>query len=166
MSQQQQQRQKERAQERARDDSRRESSSQERMTDQTAVQEAGSARQRQSEMAVEEAQITEGKDGARNLQVQWITISLPNVTSCRFSITTAAGHAIEAVTEQKNYSRSYQGTSSLQTGTIPAAPHGTKGKLTARDVETGETFEQPWTWRAGGGGLLSALWALLKHLFT
>lgn len=166
MSQQQQQHQRERSQERARDDSRRESSSQQRTTDQTAVQAAQTEQQRQCGMAVEEAQITQGKDGARNLQVQWITVSLPDVTSCRFSITTAAGHAIEAVTEQKNYSRSYQGTSSLQTAIIPAAPHGTKGKLTVRDVETGETFEQPWTWRVGGQGVLSALWGLLKRLFT
>ena len=164
MSQQEQQRQRERSQERARDDSRRESSSQQRTTDETAVQAA--EKQRQCEMAVEEAQITAGKDGARNLQVQWITVPLPNATSCRFAITTAAGHAIEAMTEQKNYSRSYQGNTSLQTAIIPAAPHGTRGKLTVRDVETGETFEQPWTWHAGVGGLLALLWALVKKLFT
>ncbi|HEY6515729.1 MAG TPA: hypothetical protein VIY50_06265 [Steroidobacteraceae bacterium] len=164
MSQQQQQGQRERSQERARDDSRRESSSQQRTTEQTAVQ--GADEERKCELAVEEARITAGKDGARNLQAQWITVPLPNVTSCRFAITTAAGHAIEAVTEQKNYSRSYQGTSSLQTAILPAAPHGTKGKLTVRDVETGETLEQPWIWNAGVGGLFSVLWALLKKLFT
>lgn len=161
---QQQQRQRQRGQERARDDSRRESASQQRTAEEIAVQ--GTQRERQCEMTVEEAQITAGKNGARNLQVQWITVPLPNATSCRFAITTAAGHGIEAVTEQKNYSRAYQGTSSLQTAIIPAAPNGTKGKLTVRDVETGETFEQPWVWHAGAGGLLSALWALVKKLFT
>jgi len=49
---------------------------------------------------------------------------------------------------------------------VPVAPHGTPGKLTVRDLATGETFEQPWTWHAGAGGLLSSLWQLLKHLFT
>lgn len=164
MSQQQQQRQKERSRERTRDDSRREASSQQQTTEEIAVQ--GADKERKCELAVEEAQITAGKDGARNLQVQWITVPLPNVTSCRFAITTAAGHAIEAVTEQKNYSRSYQGTSSLQTAIIPAAPQGTRGKLTVRDVETGETFEQPWIWHTGVGGLFALLWALVKKLFT
>ena len=164
MSQQQQQGQRERSQQRTRDDSRRESSSQQRTTEPAAVQ--GAEKERKCEMAAEEAQITEGKDGARSLQVQWITVSLPNATSCRFAITAAAGHAIEAVTEQKNYSRSYQGTTSLQTAIIPVAPHGTKGRLTVRDIESGETFEQPWTWHAGAGGLLAVLWALLKKLFT
>lgn len=164
MSQQQQQRQRERSQERQRDDSRRESASQQRTTEEIAVQ--GTDKERKCELSVEEARITAGKDGARNLQVQWITVPLPNVTSCRFAITTAAGHAIEAVTEQKNYSRSYQGATSLQTAIIPAAPHGTKGKLTVRDIETGETFEQPWIWHAGVGGLFSMLWQLVKKLFT
>jgi hypothetical protein len=166
VSQQEQQRQRQQEKQRQKEDSRQGSASQQRTTDQTAVQALERAGQRQCEMTVEEARITAGKDGARNLQVQWITVPLPNVTSCRFAITTAAGHAIEAVTEQKNYSRSYQGTSSLQTAIIPAAPHGTKGKLTVRDVETGETFEQPWIWNAGVGGLFSMLWALLKKLFT
>jgi hypothetical protein len=166
MSQQQQQRQKERGQERTREESRHESSSQRQTADQSALQEAGGAQQRRSDMALEEAQITEGKDGARNLQAQWINVALPSADSCRFAITTAAGHAIEAVMEQKNYRRSYQGTSSLQTDIVPVAPDGTKGKLTVHDMATGETLERPWTWHAGAGGLLSSLWQLLKQLFT
>lgn len=117
-------------------------------------------------MALEDAQVTAGKDGAHNLQVKWITIDLPTARSCRFAITTAAGNAIEAVVEQKTYRQSYQGTGALQTGIVPVAPLGTKGSLTVRDLATGETFEQPWTWHAGAGGLFSSLWEVLKHLFT
>lgn len=75
------------------------------------------------------------------------------------------GHTREAVAEQKNYRRSYQGATSLQTDIIPAAAHGTQGKLTVHDTATGETLEQPWTWYVRGGGS-SGLWGLLKRLFT
>ena len=34
-----------------------------------------------------------------------------------------------------------------------------------RDVTTGEALEQPWIWRARGGGM-AGLWELLKRLFT
>jgi len=53
-------------------------------------------------MAREEAKVTEGRDGARNLKVQWIDMHLPDAKSCRFSITTSAANAIEAVMEQSN----------------------------------------------------------------
>ena len=67
--------------------------------------------------------------------------------------------------EQKSYRKIYQGTSSVQTDITPVAPIGTKGKLTVRDLTTGETVEQPWTWRAVAGGW-SGLWELIKRLFT
>jgi hypothetical protein len=164
MSQQEQQRQQ--GKQRQKEDSRQGSASQQRTADQIAPQVLDNAKQKKSAMKIEEAKVTEGKDGARNLQVQWINVRLPNADSCRFAITTREGNAIEALMEQKSYRRSYQGTSSLQTDIVSVAPNGTTGKLTVRDLATGETFEQPWTWHAGVGGLLSALWALLKHLFT
>ncbi len=154
-----------RSRERAKEQSRSAPPAQARAADQTALQEAGSAQQRQSDMALEEARVTEGKDGARNIRVQWIRVPLPHADPCRFAVTTAAGNALEVSMEQKSYRRSYQGTSSLQTDITPVAPNGTKGMLTVRDLTTGETLEQPWMWRAGGGGL-SGLWALLKRLFT
>jgi hypothetical protein len=116
-------------------------------------------------MGLEEAQVTAGKDGASNIRVEKISVPLPNAVPCRFAITTAAGNALEVSMEQKSYRKSYQGTSSVQTDITPVAPIGTKGKLTVRDLTTGETVEQPWTWRAGAGGG-SGLWELIKRLFT
>jgi hypothetical protein len=116
-------------------------------------------------MALEEATVTAGKDGARNIRVEWIRVPLPHADPCRFAVTTAAGNALEVSMEQNSYRRSYQGTSSLQTDITPVAPRGTKGMLTVRDLTTGETLEQPWTWRADAGGW-SGLWDLLKRWFT
>ncbi len=164
MSDQQQQRQQQK--QRQREDSRQGSASQQRTADQTTTQVLGSAEGKKSDMALEKPRVTAGKEGAQNLRVQWIDVHLPDAESCKFAITTASGNAIEAVLEQKSYRQAYQGTSSLQTGIVPVAPHGTPGKLTVHDLATGETFEQPWTWHSGAGGLLSGLWQLLKRLFT
>lgn len=151
-------------QERAREQSGSASAPQQRTADQTVLKEAG-AQQRQSDMALEDANITAGKDGACNIRVQWIRVSLPHADPCRFAITTTPGNALEVSLEQKSYHRSYQGTSSVQTDITPVAPNGTKGKLTVHDLTTGETLEQPWTWRAGAGGW-PGLWELLQRLFT
>lgn len=163
----QEQQRRARPQERANEQSRSGSGStpQQRTADQPALQEAGSAQGRQSDMALEEAVVTAGKDGARNIRVQWIQVPLSNAIPCRFAITTVAGNALEVSMEQKSYHKSYQGTSFLQTDITPVAPVGTEGKLTVHDLTTGETLEQPWKWRAGAAGW-SGLWALLKRLFT
>ncbi len=149
-------------QERAKEQSRSASASQPRTADQTALEDAASKQQRQSDMALEEAIVTAGKDGACNIRVQWIRVQLPHAQPCKFAVTTAAGNTLEVSLEQKSYHRSYQGTSSLTTDITPVAPHGTTGKLIVHDVTTGETLEQPWIWRSGAGGL----WELLKRLFT
>lgn len=129
------------------------------------MEEAGGARRRKSDMGLEEARSTAGKDGASSIQVRWIEVPLPHALPCRFAVTTATGNALEVSMEQLSYRKSYTGISSLQTDITPVAPNGTEGKLTVRDVTTGETLEQPWRWRARGGGL-SGLWELLKSLFT
>ena len=161
----QEQQRRARPQERATEQSRSPSTSQPRTADQPALQDAGSAQRRQSDMALEEAVVTAGKDGARNIRVQWIQVPLSNAIPCRFAITTAAGNALEVSMEQKSYRKSYQGTSFLQTDITPVAPVGTEGKLTVHDLTSGETLEQPWKWRAGAAGW-SGLWELLKRLFT
>lgn len=160
-----QEQQRARPQQRTKEQPRSASAPQQRAGDQTTVEEAASEEKRQSDMALEEATVTAGKDGACNIRVQWIRVSLPHAQPCRFAITTAAGNALEVSMEQKSYRRSYQGTSSVQTDITPVAPHGTRGMLTVRDLTTGETVEQPWIWRAGVGGW-SGLWELLKRLFT
>ena len=158
----QEQQRRARPQERAKEQPRSESTAQPRTAEQTAVQDTGSAQQRQTDLALEEAVVTEGKNGARNIRVEWIRVSLPHAQPAKFTITTAAGNALEVSMEQKSYRRSYQGTSSLTTDITPVAPHGTRGKLIVHDLTTGETLEQPWMWRTGAGGL----WELIKRLFT
>jgi hypothetical protein len=166
MSQQEQQRQRQQEKQRQREDSQQGSASQQRTADQTTTQVLDGAKQKKSDMKREEAKVTEGREGARNLRVQWIDVQLPNAQSCRFAITTTADNSIEAVIEQKTYRRAYQGTSSLQTDIVPVAPIGTKGKVTVRDLTTGETLEQPWTWHIVGSDAALWLWQLLKRLFS
>lgn len=149
-------------QERAKEQPRSATTSQPQTADQPALQDCGSAQQRQTDMAIEEATVTPGKDGACNIRVEWIRVSLPHAQPCKFRVSTAAGNALEVAMEQKSYRKTYQGTSSLQTDISPVAPHGTRGKLTVHDLTTGETLEQPWIWKTAAGGL----WELLKRLFT
>jgi hypothetical protein len=164
--QQQQERQQQRqAQERAREDSRQEAPSRQRTGEESAAQVPGRAEKHKSDMALEGARATAGKDGAHSLRVQTVSVQLPDADSCRFVVMTAAGNAVEAVMEQRTYRQCYQGISSLQTGIVPVAPIGTKGKLTVRDLTTGEMFEQPWIWRKGVRRE-SGFWALLKRWFT
>jgi hypothetical protein len=132
------------------------------MAEETLLEEAGSTKKGKSAMRLEGAQVTAGKDGARNISIQWIDVHLPHAKPCRFVVSTTAGNALEVLVEQKSYRKSYQGTSSVQTEITPVAPHGTRGLLTAKDMTSGETVEQPWVWRNGAGGL----WELLKRLFT
>ena len=68
--------------------------------------------------------------------------------------------------EQRSYRKTYTGTGSLKTGLTPIAPIGTKGRVTVRDTTTGETTEQPWTWRPLGRGIgFGGLWNFVKRLF-
>ena len=154
-----------RPQERAKEQPRSASTSQPRTADQPALQDTSSEKQRQTDMALDEATVMAGRDGALNIKVQWIRVSLPHADPCKFAVTTAVGNALEVSMEQRSYHRSYQGTSSVMTDITPVAPLGTKGKLTVHDLTTGETLEQPWTWRSRAGGLFG-LWELLKRLFT
>lgn len=117
-------------------------------------------------MGLEEARVTAGKDGARNISIQKIPVPLPNAVPCRFTVTTAAGNTLEVSLEQKSYRKSYQGTSSVQTDITPVAPIGTQGRLVARDLTTGETAEQPWIWHRLGAGGWPGLWVMIKRLFT
>src|SRR5690348_2815966 len=119
-----------RPQERSREASRGESASQPPTADQASFQEAAAAQRRQSDMGLEEAQVSAGKDGACNVRIQWIQVPLPNAIPCRFAVTTAAGNVLEVFMEQESYRKSYQGTSSVQTDITPVAAVGTKGRLT------------------------------------
>jgi len=66
--------------------------------------------------------------------------------SGRWEVTTTPEHPLEVRIEQLTYDRTYTGTGSVATEVTPVAPIGTKGKITAVDMVTGERRERPWTW--------------------
>jgi len=115
----------------------------------------------------EPEKVTLGSAAARTLAIERIAAPVPwpqggTAQSARFRVTTTAGAAIEARLEQLAYNRTESGQGSLTTQIVPAAPIGTRGKLTVRDPATGETLEQPWTWVNLGGGW--SLWGFIKGL--
>jgi hypothetical protein len=105
-----------------------------------------------------------GQAGEQNLRLEWIDVLVGQARSARIKVQTAAGNGLEVTIEQAVYSRTYQGTGSVETSVVPVAPIGTKGKVTARDTTTGEVLHKPYKWLdIGGGGGLS-LWGLIKRL--
>ena len=113
------------------------------------------------------AKATLGRAAARTIGIEWIPAPIPwpqggTAQSVRFRVTTTAGAVIEARLEQLAYNRTESGQGGLTTQIVPAAPIGTRGKLTVRDPATGETVEQPWTWINLGGGW--SLWGFIKRL--
>jgi hypothetical protein len=118
-----------------------------------------------SAFKAEAAIVTLGRAKEKNIQVKWIDVPLGNSISCRFEIRTAGGNALEATIEQRAYRQTYSGSGAINTQPVPVAPVGTKGKLIVRDTTTGESFEQPWTWYAMGGGSRLSLWEAIKRLF-
>ena len=83
---------------------------------------------------------------------------------CGFDVATRPGHGLAVVVEQLAYRKTYTGTGSLKTAVVPVVPIGTKGRIIARDTTTGETVEQPWTWKPRHGGS-GGLWQLIKRMF-
>ena len=127
-----------------------------------------------SGMKLEEVKARAGASGERNIVIQW-TPTTPidgspwykTAYTAGFDVKTAFGNGLEVTLEQLQYRRVHNGTAALRTSLIPAAPLGTKGRVIARDVATGEVMEQPWTWHSLGGdgsGLLSGLWNAIKRL--
>lgn len=114
------------------------------LASQTARQSVENAR----ELTFETRQISAGRAGECNLQIEWIDVPVGSGRSVQFVIATATGHELEAVLEQPSpsYRKSYQGTSSLKTAPVPLGTIGTRGKVTVSDVTTGEISETRWTW--------------------
>jgi len=90
-------------------------------------------------------------------------VELDGHLPCGFDVTTRPEHGLEVTIEQLAYRKVYTGTGALKTGLTPIVPIGTKGRIIARDTTTGETVEQPWTWRPRGGSG-GGLWQLIKRL--
>jgi hypothetical protein len=114
-----------------------------------------------------EAKIALGRAGEHHLAIQWIDVPLENCQSARFNVTTSPGNALEVQMLQNAYKKTYSGTGSVSTQVLPAAPKGTRGKMTVRDTTSGETLEQDWVWyELGGWGKTPGpgLWETIKRL--
>jgi hypothetical protein len=129
----------------------------------TIVQETTGDAKHKPAMDLERLKTTPDRAGERNIVVEKIPVPVGNNIPCRFNVKTLSGNELEVTLEQTVYRKSFRGQGTVSTTVIPVAPIGTKGKLTARDLTTGEVVEQPWTWH-----LLSrvtGLWAMILRLF-
>ena len=110
-----------------------------------------------------EAAIITVAAGEPSVAIEKFWVDVEGNLPAGFNVTTRETHGLEVVLEQRSYRKVYTGTGSLRTDLTPVAPIGTKGRIIARDLTTGETVEQPWTWqsiRGGSGGL----WGLIRKL--
>lgn len=111
-----------------------------------------------------QATATAGADGSRNITVQKFWMPVGNDMPAGYDVGTLTAHGLEVTLEQLAYRKTYTGTGSVKTGLTPVAPIGTTGRMIARDLVTGETLEQPWTWHTiGGSPGGSGFWAALKR---
>ena len=113
----------------------------------TAAAHARETTARESSLSLESPIVTAGVNGERNIMIEWIDVPMSNALSCRFIVKTIAGNALDVVMEQQTYRRTHEGTAIVTTSVVPVAPHGTLGRVIARDVATGEAVIQPWRWR-------------------
>ena len=126
----------------------------------TIVQETSGNAKHKPAMNLAAQKVTAGRSGERNIVVEKIPVPVGSNIPCRFNVTTRAGNELEIQLEQTVYRKTFTGQGKVMTSVIPVAPIGTKGKLTARDLATGEVVEQPWTWHLLSGGL----WAMILRL--
>jgi hypothetical protein len=128
----------------------------------TIVQEPTGNAKRKPAMDLAPQKVTAGRAGQRNIVVEKIPVPVGYNIPCRFDVTTLAGNELEVQLEQTVYRKSFTGQGKVMTTVIPVAPIGTKGKLIARDLTTGEVVEQPWTWHLLSE--ISGLWAMIRRL--
>lgn len=118
-------------------------------------------------LEIAEETATVGQAGERNLQIEWVDVWIGNSKPCYFNVSTVAGHALEFEIQQLSYQKKYTGEHTIKTDVIPVAPIGTRGKLIARDLTTGEMLEQGIVWRdMGGQSFFSWVIATTKKLFV
>ena len=113
-------------------------------------------------LEMEPAIATAGRSGELNITIEKFWVEVDGNLPAGFNVSTREGHGLDVRLEQLLYRRAYTGTGALQTGLTPVAPIGTKGKIVVTDTTTGETLEQPWTWRSRGS---FSLWQRIKRLF-
>lgn len=129
----------------------------------TVVQDTNANTKQKPGMELGAQKATAGRNGERNILIEKIHVPVGNAIPCRFNIKTLPGNELEVTLEQAVYRKTFTGQGTVSTTVIPVAPIGTPGKVTVRDITTGEIAEQPWQWHLIGGASLS-LWALLKKL--
>ena len=114
-------------------------------------------------LRMDDAIVTPGRTGESNIVIEKFWVEVDGHLPAGFNITTRPEHQLDVTIEQRSYRKSFSGTGTLKTGLTPIAPIGTKGRVIARDITTGETVEQPWTWTPRGGGI-AGLWQFIKRL--
>jgi hypothetical protein len=112
-------------------------------------------------LEMEKAVTTAGRGGELNITIEKFWVEVDGNLPAGFNVTTREGHGLDVLLEQLVYKRTYTGTGALKTGLTPVAPIGTKGRILVTDTTTGETLEQPWTWRPRGS---FSLWQTIKRL--
>lgn len=112
-------------------------------------------------LEMEKAITTVGQGGELNITIEKFWVEVDGHLPAGFNVTTREGHGLDVLLEQLVYKRTYTGTSAVKTGLTPIAPIGTKGRILVTDTTTGETLEQPWTWRSRGS---FSLWQMIKRL--
>jgi len=127
------------------------------------ITEAAKAAKKRPGLQMEDAIVTPGAAGESNIVIEKFWVEVDGHLPAGFSVTTRPEHQLEVTLEQRSYRKNHSGTGTLKTGLTPIAPIGTKGRVVARDVTTGETVEQPWTWKPRGSGF-AGLWQFIRRL--
>lgn len=132
------------------------------------VAEHSSVTKEAAEIQMGEQAAAAGRAGECNITVDRVSVAVGLPALCRLDVHTASGNELEVILEQLAYRRAFTGQGGVSTTNIPLAPIGTQGKITARDITTGEVVEQPWTWlplgKSGGIAGKGRLAALAQRL--
>ena len=102
-----------------------------------------------------------------SLTFDWRAVDVDSNRSFGCTIASDVGRGLTVEIEQGLYERTLRGIGEVQIGVIPLAEPGARGKLVAREDETGATAEFTWRWRAAAGAELHvSLAGRLKASFS
>ncbi|MDB6061141.1 MAG: hypothetical protein JWM78_1244 [Verrucomicrobiaceae bacterium] len=135
------------------------------LTGQESSRESGDSDKKPGVQLAEE-KATAGQLGECNLRIEWIDVWVGNSKPCQFNVVTADGNNLEIELTQLSYRKTYAGAGAVKTDVLPIVPIGTRGKLIARDITTGEVLEQTWIWHSMGQSFFGWLIATARKLFV
>jgi hypothetical protein len=102
-----------------------------------------------------------------SLTFDWRVVDVDSNRSFGCTIASRLGRGLTVEIEQGLYQRALRGTGQVQIAAIPVAEPGARGKLVAREDETGATAEFKWQWSAAAGAQTRpSLAARLKAAFS